>query len=81
MEPKWFRKSGPVLPVLVNGSFDGVAHFSCASLGSWSMRCKAKILGPYCAVDAVAGEYPQTANLTAHWQELFLLTSAVFIIA
>lgn len=87
MEPKWFRRWDPTsldhysqfwgTEVLVV-----VAYFSCVSLGSQSMqREQGKILGPYCAVNAAAGEYAQTVNTTSHWQELFLLTSAVFIIA
>lgn len=58
-----------------------VAHFSCVSLGSQSTQHEqGKILVPYCAVNAAAGEYPQAVNSTSYWQELFLLTSAVFIV-
>lgn len=59
-----------------------VALFSRVSPGSQStQREQGKTLGPYWAVNAAAGEYPQAVNSTSHWQELFLLTSAVFIVA
>lgn len=59
-----------------------VARFPCVSLGSQrTQHEQGKILGPYCAANAAAGGSSQTVNSAPRWQELFLLTSAVFIIA
>lgn len=76
------HQSGPLLPVLGNGSFEGGSSLLLCEprRPEHAARARQNIRAILCC-KAAAGEYPQTVNSTSHWQELFLLTSAVFIIA
>lgn len=73
------RGSGPVLPVL--GMKFVLIFLHEPTKPEPVVQILSKILVPYCATNATGAEQPQIVISALHWQEQFLFTSAVFIIA